>query len=154
MRPDFCVLIDMMGSKADMISAKIDEVSRNEIWREHVHKEDGRKRDNAPFQMNPNTLATIAVKPTQIDPTRMKGSTEEEKREIAALEKKLQRRMQSLTETEANEVGHLDSEMYNKDRVRTNRRWYKGKASCDITLYADAYTTMSGQNPFSDKGSR
>ena len=39
---------DMMGSKADMISAKFDEVSRNAIWREHVHKEDARPRDHAP----------------------------------------------------------------------------------------------------------
>merc|ERR1711865_1061914 len=107
----------------DMISAKIDEVSRNSIWREHVRKEDGRKRDNAPFQMNPNTLATIAVKPTQVDPTRMKGSTAEEKLEIAELEAKLQRRMQTLTETEANEVGYLDADFYAKDCVKTNRRW-------------------------------
>jgi hypothetical protein len=53
---------DMMGSKADMISSKMDAVSRNEIWREHVKKEDALKVDAAPFQVNSKKAVTVTGK--------------------------------------------------------------------------------------------
>ena len=52
----------MMGSKADMISSKIDEVSRNSIWREHVKKEDAKEITATPFQVNPKKAGTITSK--------------------------------------------------------------------------------------------
>lgn len=46
---------DMMGSRADMISMKIDEVARNQIWREHLVKESKLEGPITGFQFNPNT---------------------------------------------------------------------------------------------------
>ena len=46
---------DMMGSRADMISMKIDEVYRNQIWREHLVKESKLEGPLTDFQFNPNT---------------------------------------------------------------------------------------------------
>lgn len=46
---------DMMGSRADMISMKIDEVARNQIWREHLVKEAKLEGPQMEFQFNPAT---------------------------------------------------------------------------------------------------
>merc|ERR1719446_280212 len=112
-----------MGSKADMISSKIDEVSRNQIWRETSSiLEDNRPRDTAPFQCNPNKLDTIAVPPQQLDPTQMHGSTPEEQKEIEALEAKLKRRPPgSISETESQQAGWLNDRGHAATRLKTNR---------------------------------
>ena len=46
---------DMMGTRADMISSKIDPVSRNQIWREHLVKESKMEGPSTGFQFNPTT---------------------------------------------------------------------------------------------------
>jgi hypothetical protein len=63
---------DMMGSKADMISKKLDEVKRNKIWMEHVDKEDKEAGENAgantsKFQHTVNTLIPITLDPNRVD---------------------------------------------------------------------------------------
>ena len=78
-----------------------------------------------------------------------------EQKEIEALEAKLKRRPPgSISETESQQAGWLNDRGHAATRLKTNRRWFKGRGTCDITAYADAYTTMSGQNPFADKSTR
>ena len=147
---------DGMGSKADMISSKFNEVARNEIWREHVHKEDRRPRDQAPFQINPHNLVAMCPKPNQTDPAQISKASAEQTPEMAELAAKLERKrgMGGVTELESEETGYFADRALLAGRFKTNRRWYKGKSSCDITQYADRYTTSFGSNPFADKGSR
>lgn len=149
---------DMMGSKADMISAKFDEVSRNAIWREHVHKEDARPRDHAPFQINPHNLNVLCPKPGQVDPTKLASGDGAVSAELAELRAKLERKRGAggVTECESEVTGFFHQRALLAGRFKTNKRWFKGKSSCDITRYADAYATMNPQHqgPFSDKGSR
>lgn len=52
---------DMMGSRADMISGKFDEVSRNSIWRECMKRERAAVRGSSEFTLNPATRACGAA---------------------------------------------------------------------------------------------
>mmetsp|Transcript_46132 Transcript_46132/g.86064 ORF Transcript_46132/g.86064 Transcript_46132/m.86064 type:complete len:107 (-) Transcript_46132:1458-1778(-) len=58
------------GSRADMISNKIDEVSRNSIWREHCEKELHMHKLNTNFFIaDPKSMPTFPEKPNYVLPT-------------------------------------------------------------------------------------
>jgi hypothetical protein len=47
----------MADKKRESITSKIDEVARNQIWREHLKKEYEAESALTPFQLNPKTRA-------------------------------------------------------------------------------------------------
>ena len=57
------------GSRADMLSSKIDEVSRNRIWEEHCTKEVSKLQMNTHFAINdPTKMDCLPEKPNHVFP--------------------------------------------------------------------------------------
>mmetsp|Transcript_37016 Transcript_37016/g.91478 ORF Transcript_37016/g.91478 Transcript_37016/m.91478 type:complete len:151 (-) Transcript_37016:336-788(-) len=140
------------GSRADMISAKIDEVSKNSIWREHCLKELAHCELNTNFSIsNVKKMSVIPEKPNYVVP-----STKINKGEMDAASTLLKSLCAvqdadllpserfELPVTSAQEVGWKF-----KPLVPRNAMFAKPRNSCDITLYADKYFEMCGTTPFS-----
>ena len=137
-----------MGSKADMISSKFDEVSRIQIWREHLEKEQKLQEFNETFHLNPHTLVTVAGKPTE--------AVEEEdgdENDFAQLKDMLNSTLKppqeksddlNLPMTAAQEVG-----WYHKDTSNFTTS-SKPRVSSEETKYAAAYAAMAGTGPYNN----
>ena len=149
-----------MGSRSDMISMKIDEVSRNYIWREHLVKEAKREGPLMGFQFNPATVSSVTVKPTSVDPrdyTRPSAVLSPEGKMIEAKilsSEKMPQEKYEFPMTRSQEIGWLNSEAWTNGRDRLSATWYSGKGTTDVTRFADAYCTMAGCSPFADKNTR
>jgi hypothetical protein len=147
---------DMMGSKADMISFKIPEVARQQIFAEFVNKANARIDgvEKNQFQVNPRRLpATVCTKETNHDPTTVGKNTQYSQEEIDKMMAKLnETHTSAATENEyrtsAMENGALWKNHFEKDRNQTNQRWNKSMRQCDETKYANAYTESKGESNF------
>ncbi|KAG6976260.1 hypothetical protein JG688_00001546 [Phytophthora aleatoria] len=148
----------MSDKKRESLASKIDEVARNQIWREQLKTEYEMESALTPFQLNPKTLSSITLKPTQTHPADFgKVQDDQETRELAAKLREVTKRpteKKALPMTEAQRVGWLH-DMANKGmRADMNQRMFKGRGSCDVTKFADTYCTMAGCSPFADKSTR
>ncbi|TMW60737.1 hypothetical protein Poli38472_000779 [Pythium oligandrum] len=68
----------MSDKKRDSLASKIDEVARNQIWREQLKTEYEMEAPLTAFQLNPKTLSSVALKPTQTHPADF-GKAKEDK---------------------------------------------------------------------------
>lgn len=147
------------GSRADMISAKIDEVSRNSIWREHTKKELANHTLNTNFNIaDLRKMMTIPEKPNHVKPD-VKMSEED----IAFATRTL-KEVCSVKNRDLLPVDKYESPVTSAQEngwharimlVKKNPMFDQARNSCDVTQYADAYYSMTGTTPFSrkDKGS-
>ena len=148
---------DMMGSRADMISMKIDPVSRNQIWREHLVKESKLEGPMIDFQFNPATVNTVTLKPSQVDPRSYSEATSARSKRGKEIEDKINHSTMApqdkleMPVTRAQEIGWMHSQAWKNGRDRVSATWYQGKGTTDVTQFADAYCTMTGCSPFADK---
>jgi len=138
-----------------MISPKIDEVSRNSIWREHCKKELAHHTLNTNFNIaNINKMMTIPEKPNYVMP-----STKMSKDDIAFATQTLKEvcsvKNQDLLPMEKYESPVTASQecgWHSKIMlVKKNPMFEQARGSCDVTQYADAYYSMTGTTPFSRK---
>ncbi|KAJ0398924.1 hypothetical protein P43SY_005282 [Pythium insidiosum] len=148
----------MADKKRDSLASKIDEVARNQIWREQLRTEYLMESPLTPFQLNPKTLSSVALKPTQTHPADFGKATEDKStQDIAAKLKESLRKPQersSLPMTEAQRIGWLHEMASKGQRADMHQRMFKGRGSCDVTKFADTYCTMAGCSPFADKSTR
>jgi len=143
------------GSRADMINAKIDEVSRNSIWREHCKKELSNHTLNTNFNIsNPLKMPTLPEKPNYVlpntsmskDDVEVANATLREVCNMKNAEVAPPDKYESPL-TSANEYGwHSKVNLVGK-----NPMFSFSRNTCEITKYADAYHAMSGTTPFSRK---
>mmetsp|Transcript_26989 Transcript_26989/g.32768 ORF Transcript_26989/g.32768 Transcript_26989/m.32768 type:complete len:154 (+) Transcript_26989:207-668(+) len=143
------------GSRADMINAKIDEVSRNSIWREHCKKELSHHTLNTNFNIsNPLKMPTLPEKPNYVLPNTSMSKQDVEVanatlREVCSIknaEVPPPEKYESPV-TAGNEYGwHSKVNLVGKNQMFAHPR-----SACEITKYADAYYAMSGTTPFSRK---
>mmetsp|Transcript_42053 Transcript_42053/g.134301 ORF Transcript_42053/g.134301 Transcript_42053/m.134301 type:complete len:149 (+) Transcript_42053:198-644(+) len=142
------------GSKADMLSGKIDEVSRNSIWSEHCSKELSHMQLNTNFSIaNPWKMATLPEKPNYTMPNNMvtKDMLDESVDALKAVcsitnPDKRPNEKYTLPMTSSQEYGWSTRML-----VPTNPMFQQRRKACDITRYADDYYNMSGTTPFSRK---
>eukprot|EP00218_Dolichomastix_sp_CCMP3274_P016773 CAMPEP_0170132900 /NCGR_PEP_ID=MMETSP0033_2-20121228/949_1 /TAXON_ID=195969 /ORGANISM="Dolichomastix tenuilepis, Strain CCMP3274" /LENGTH=152 /DNA_ID=CAMNT_0010368349 /DNA_START=18 /DNA_END=476 /DNA_ORIENTATION=+ len=142
------------GSKADMISNKLDEVSKNSIWREHCTKELNNTTLNTNFNIsNPARMPTLPEKPNYILPnTAVDGSEMSEARERLRMLCSIKDADQLPPDkyddprTSAQEYG-----WHSKTLMGNNPIFNYKRSACEITSYADKYYEMSGTTPFSRK---
>mmetsp|Transcript_13391 Transcript_13391/g.18308 ORF Transcript_13391/g.18308 Transcript_13391/m.18308 type:complete len:153 (-) Transcript_13391:62-520(-) len=143
------------GSRADMISGKIDEVSRNSIWREHCKKELHHHSLNTNFNIaDPKSMPTFPEKPNYVMPnTRMNPKDLEEAtqtlKEVCSIKngELLPFEKHASPVTSAHELGwHSRTQLVKKHPMFEYSRNF-----CEITKYADAYYAMSGTTPYSRK---
>ncbi|KAI9995721.1 hypothetical protein PInf_012789 [Phytophthora infestans] len=101
----------MSDKKRESLASKIDEVARNQIWREQLKTEYEMESALTPFQLNPKTLSSITLKPTQTHPEDFgKVQDDQGTRDLAAKLREVTKRpteKQALPMTEAQRVGWL-----------------------------------------------
>lgn len=138
---------DMMGTKSDMISSKIDEVSRNSIWREHVRHENKLCKLNESFSVNPRTIATITGKPNVRERCVDKEAEEKELEEF--------RKTLSSSKTIKDQCPYPMSASQEigwwHDEMKQDTKWTKARKTCTETNYAMHYVAMTGRSPFAAK---
>ncbi|EEY65650.1 cleavage induced hypothetical protein [Phytophthora infestans T30-4] len=148
----------MSDKKRESLASKIDEVARNQIWREQLKTEYEMESALTPFQLNPKTLSSITLKPTQTHPEDFgKVQDDQGTRDLAAKLREVTKRpteKQALPMTEAQRVGWLHDMASKGIRADMHQRMFKGRGSCDVTKFADSYCTMAGCSPFADKSTR
>ncbi|KAG7401877.1 hypothetical protein PHYBOEH_009457 [Phytophthora boehmeriae] len=148
----------MPEKKPESLASKIDEVARNQIWREQLKTEYEMESALTPFQINPKTLSSITLKPTQTHPAGFNNVQDNhDTQELAAKLRESSKRpteKQAMPMTEAQRVGWLHGMATQGMRADMNQRMFKGRGSSDVTKFADAYCTMAGCSPFADKSTR
>uniref|UniRef100_A0A061RG67 Flagellar associated protein n=1 Tax=Tetraselmis sp. GSL018 TaxID=582737 RepID=A0A061RG67_9CHLO len=141
------------GSKCDMISASLDEVSRNCIWREHVRKEKLGFQMNTDFRISdPNKMQVITEKPNRVVPQQrpdsetMRACTQK----LESLCSSTQRdtapnRKYTLPVTSTQVYGFWSDHIFDG----THSMFDHKRHAVDVSKYADSYVTMTGKSPFS-----
>ncbi|OQR93469.1 hypothetical protein ACHHYP_02519 [Achlya hypogyna] len=143
---------------AKKMVVKTDEVSRNQIWREHLKKELLTEGPSTAFQFNPKTLSSVAPKPTSMKPSDFNNARDNAS--PCAIEAKVRQGIKNPQErsdipsTEAQKVGWAHDQAWKNGRAEINRRWYRGRGSTDVTVFAENYCAMAGCSPFADKSTR
>ncbi|OQR94197.1 cleavage induced hypothetical protein [Thraustotheca clavata] len=154
---------------------KTDEVSRNQIWREHLKKELLTEGSSTGFQFNPKTLSSVAPKPTSMKPSDFNLNNAEQNASPCEIEAKVRQGIKNPQElsdipcTEAQKVGWAHDQAWKNGRAEINKRWYRGRGrldttttffyslscnSTDVTVFAENYCAMAGCSPFADKSTR
>ncbi|KAK3236233.1 hypothetical protein CYMTET_53615 [Cymbomonas tetramitiformis] len=143
------------GSRADMISGKIDEVSRNSIWREHCKKELNNHVLNTNFNIsNPLKMPTLPEKPNYVLPNTSMSKSDldaanQTLREVCSVKNAdvVPPEKYESPQTAGHELGwHSKVKLVDKDPM-----FEYARNTCEITKYADAYFAMSGTTPYSRK---
>ncbi|KDO27519.1 hypothetical protein SPRG_06786 [Saprolegnia parasitica CBS 223.65] len=140
--------------------AKTDEVSRNQIWREHLKKELLTEGPSTAFQFNPKTLSSVAPKPTSMQPSDFTATHATNAAPPNEIETKVRQGIKNPQErsdvpsTEAQKIGWAHDQAWKNGRAETNKRWYRGRGSTDVTVFAENYCAMAGCSPFADKSTR
>uniref|UniRef100_K3W7G4 Uncharacterized protein n=1 Tax=Globisporangium ultimum (strain ATCC 200006 / CBS 805.95 / DAOM BR144) TaxID=431595 RepID=K3W7G4_GLOUD len=148
----------MSDKKRESLASKIDEVAKNQIWREQLKTEYIMESALTPFQLNPTKLSSITQKPTRTHPADF-GKVHEDK-DTEALAAKMKEIMKKpckkypMPLTEAQRIGWLHEMATKGIRADMHQRMFKGWGSCDVTAFADTYCTMAGCSPFADKSTR
>ncbi|DAZ99791.1 TPA: hypothetical protein N0F65_001300 [Lagenidium giganteum] len=157
-RDEFIKGIAMSDKKRESMASKIDEVARNQIWREQLKTEYIMESPLTPFQLNAKTLSAITQKPTLTHPADFaKGQEDKETLEIAAKMRDIMKRPNEkypMPLTESQRVGWLHENALKGIRADMQQRMFKGRGSCDVIKFADTYCTMAGCSPFADKSTR
>lgn len=133
-------------SRADMISMKIDPVARNQIWREHVQKEERAQVLRLDFTMNPKTMYGFTEKPNKpawVNPNT--DGTDDEVTRVLAEAALPPKQRYHWPQTSAMEVGWLTDPLLEREK---GEQYKKGIVSCEITKYAERYVESHGHNPF------
>eukprot|EP00898_Chlorokybus_atmophyticus_P003765 jgi/Chlat1/438/Chrsp103S01012 len=152
------------GSKADMLSTRIDEVckgfavklcwvSRNSIWREHCQKELRSTHLHTDFSLTrPDRMSILPEKPNKTTPSDLVGANVESA--VAELESLCTVKLSHAPPNERLQLPLTSSHEYgwhNKQVLGKNSMFNRAKESCDITRYADKYYHMMGATPFTAK---
>lgn len=141
----------------DCVDKLVSEVARNEIWREHIRKEDkiaSKVKNQSTYRLNLSKLTknVMAPKPTarqvKDDAPIVNGSADGQVVEqvLADLEKQTSPRPAARTSvppTASGEVGWMLG--YSKSVFQ--KRWRRDRAMSDVTKYADQSWRL-GRNPF------
>lgn len=146
----------MMGSKADMISAKIDPVSRQKIFEEFVNKCDDRQKGQPwnGFQSEIVARDCVTGKETNHDP-RITAAIMADKTRPAG-KQTVQKNHEKFNPwaTESCEIGAMHKRACSDQRTKMKAKWDKSSTSCPETLYAQKYVESKGHNPYMDKNTR
>ena len=141
----------------DCVDKLVSEVARNEIWREHIRKEDAiasKVKNQSTYRLNLSKLTknVMAPKPTarqvKDDAPVVNGSADGQVVEqvLADLEKQTSPRPAARTSvppTASGEVGWMLG--YSKSVFQ--KRWRRDRAMSDVTKYADQSWRL-GRSPF------
>ncbi|GAB9466697.1 hypothetical protein Gpo141_00004065 [Globisporangium polare] len=131
----------MSDKKRESMASKIDEVARNQIWREQLKTEYLMESALTPFQLNPKTLSSITQKPTRTHPADFaKVHEDEETKALAAKMKEITKKpceKYPMPLTEAQRIGWLHETATKGIRADMHQRMFKGRGS-----------------PFADKSTR
>lgn len=140
----------------DCVDKLVSEVARNEIWREHIRKEDkiaSKKGQQSTYRLNLSKLTknVMAPKPTaRQEKDDGRGDSAREgavvEQVLADLEKQTSPRPAARTSvppTASGEVGWMLG--YSKSIFQ--KRWRRDRAMSDVTRYADESWRL-GRSPF------
>uniref|UniRef100_A0A7S0MTP8 Protein FAM183A n=1 Tax=Cryptomonas curvata TaxID=233186 RepID=A0A7S0MTP8_9CRYP len=138
-------------SAVDGKAAKLDQVSVNSIWTQHVKKELSLLKLNEDFRLNPQSLVQnmITGKPN-VDPARMGYKVSADPEIVAELDTVLKETKRFPKEkypepiTSSHEIG-----WYSRP-LMPNRKKFAVK-NCEVTVYANDYITMMGRSPYATK---
>lgn len=135
-------------SKADMISNKIDPVSRNAIWREHVAKEEHSQVLRLDFTMNPKTMYGFTEKPNKKAwKNDSKNGVDDDVTRVLAEAALPPKQRYHWPQTSSMEVGWMTDPLVEKEK---GDQWRHGIINCPITSYAERYVESHGHNPFAN----
>ena len=149
----------------DEPSHLVSEVARNEIWREHIRKENQSvsSPSQSSFRLNVKSLNILATKPHAADPT-AKPDTSGVRSKLK-LDKHSENGLfgvmppvtapkSGVPTTASQEYGWLLNRRTHKSIASFRERWHKGHSKCDVTSYADSFAVMTRKSPFSAKSQR
>ncbi|KAH7431822.1 hypothetical protein KP509_08G068400 [Ceratopteris richardii] len=133
-----------------MVSAKIDPVSRNAIWKEHCLKEEAKHRLSSEFSINPSTLVYIAEKPSKYKPsiTLTQEEIDEAKQLLASV---FMSNETDLTPTEKYELPQTASQEYgwcSRPFMEPDPFFNFPHKGCAITKFAAAYQECMHRSPY------
>eukprot|EP00741_Cyanophora_paradoxa_P004526 tig00000808_g4395.t1 len=131
-------------------SQKVDVVSQNFIWREHIKKEMKLTKLNPHFRVNPHSMHTVTDKPAIVQRENPVPHTPTEIDAIMmrTIERsmKVPKEKYSVPQTTAQTVGWDHVPLVPPS---CPERFRRPKDSCYETAYAAEYVKSMGKNPFS-----
>ena len=138
----------------DMMSSKLSEVAKNQVWREHLKKELAATilMDEDKVVVDP---ARLNVQPDK--PCNMRGVRDE----VKWPREKLEEFARSMEPVDARNKRRFpitakeEAEWFSgKQLVERVPMFEHGLIGCDITKYADKYFELQGTTPFSNTGAQ
>lgn len=152
---------------SDAVDSLVNEVARNEIWREHIKKENSILEDThnrSSFRLNVKRLkeGVLATKPEKMPAP---GTAKKDGSMKLSLDKSSQDQLfgvmppitaqkSGVPSTASQEYGWLLNRRCHSSIAAFRQRWAKGKTTCDVTQYADSFATMTKNSPFSARAQR
>ena len=140
---------------ADMISAKLDPVARNSIWREHCEKQLRYLSLNTNFSIrDPTKMTVLPEKPNYVLPHN-RVTPDDEEDAMNTLKERCSVKDADIVPPEKYECPQTAAQAvgwHAKPLSKANPMFVYRRGSCDITRYADKYFEMSGVTPFTRKG--
>eukprot|EP00658_Telonema_sp_P-2_P006186 TRINITY_DN12358_c0_g2_i1.p1 TRINITY_DN12358_c0_g2~~TRINITY_DN12358_c0_g2_i1.p1 ORF type:complete len:198 (-),score=52.86 TRINITY_DN12358_c0_g2_i1:320-913(-) len=139
-------------------SSKLDEIGKNQVWKEHLAKESSSTVLNEQFRLNPRTMIAITEKPTSVNPNlpppkKKKGSdideTQRALNDALADAHRPPRGKYSEPQTSSHNYGWISTPLMPK-----SSQFHYGQKSCEITSYTANYVAATGVSPFSNKGGK
>ncbi|CAM9779794.1 unnamed protein product [Phaeothamnion confervicola] len=147
----------------------VDEVTRVQVYREIIRKENSIVLKPHKFSFNVHRLTFIARKPTEFDPRSYEEDSRKTREQVRMLEEKVRKNLEELRASDGNGPSTAidksiywsrESDEYGCDQKASGAAttaaskkscWNKPKNTSDITGYADYYYAMTQTSPFARK---
>merc|ERR1711907_514055 len=136
-------------------SQKLDEIGKNQVWREHLKKEREGRVLNTTFRLNPRTMVALTDKPIHVNPN-LPPPKKKAPGEIDETQKALLEALGDMAaepkhkykepQTASQEIGWMLDPL-----VPRSSQFHYGNKNSEVTAYAEAYTAAQGCNPFQKK---
>jgi hypothetical protein len=136
-----------------MLSASLDAVSRNHIWREHCKKETRGLKLCTDFRVShPEHMQVITEKPNYVVP-QLRPDAETLSRSTKQLKELCTTHDDGLAPNEKFELPQTSTQVYGfwaNREISTGSNYFDHKRHAgEVTKYADNYYSMTGRTPFS-----
>mmetsp|Transcript_459 Transcript_459/g.541 ORF Transcript_459/g.541 Transcript_459/m.541 type:complete len:143 (-) Transcript_459:415-843(-) len=137
-----------------MISSKLDAVSRNSIWEEHVKKENKTFKINENFAIaDPTKMSIISEKPNKIIPTSNpdQKTMEEAKQTIFNIASLKYSDLLPVERFALPVTGNMEYGFFQTQKETPSMMFTHKLKSSEITLYANEYVLSNGTGPYNRK---
>merc|ERR1712216_505464 len=137
---------------------KLDEIGKNEVWREHLKKEREGRVQNTTFRLNPRTMVALTDKPNLVNPNlpppKKKNPKDIDETQRALLEALSDMAASPKSKYKEAQTSAQDYGWVSEPLVPRSSQFHYGMKSSEVTSYANAYVESQGIGPFSNKGGK